>query len=82
MINGDTRLSKNNNIQGVVRFVQTNENCIIDGTIDGLTPGKHGLHVHECGDISRGCESVGDHFNPHNSPHGAPENDANNRVII
>ncbi|KAF7991776.1 hypothetical protein HCN44_010577 [Aphidius gifuensis] len=81
MINGDTRLLKNNNIQGVVRFVQANENCIIDGTIDGLTPGKHGLHVHECGDISKGCESVGDHFNPYNSPHGAPENDANHRHV-
>lgn len=43
-------------VQGVVRFIQANENeCIVDGTIDGLTPGLHGLHVHEFGDISDGC---------------------------
>lgn len=45
-----------NNVQGVVRFIQANENeCIVDGTIDGLSPGLHGLHVHELGDISDGC---------------------------
>lgn len=44
-------------VHGVVRMTQIDEaNCIIDGTIDGLSPGKHGLHVHECGDISKGCD--------------------------
>lgn len=43
-------------LQGVIRFIQADENqCIIDGTIDGLKPGLHGLHVHELGDISDGC---------------------------
>lgn len=43
-------------IEGVVRFIQANEDeCIVDGTIDGLTPGLHGLHVHELGDISDNC---------------------------
>lgn len=42
-------------IQGVVRFVQTGPNtCVIDGTVDGLEPGKHGLAIHECGDVSNG----------------------------
>ncbi|KAF2893870.1 hypothetical protein ILUMI_12311 [Ignelater luminosus] len=55
----------NHNVQGVVRFVQINQNtCIVDGTIDGLNPGVHGLFVHETGDISRGCDSVGDCYNP------------------
>lgn len=44
-------------INGVVRFVQINENeCVVDGTIDGLSPGKHGIYVYECGDLSSGCE--------------------------
>lgn len=44
-------------IKGVVRFVQINENeCVVDGTIDGLSPGNHGIHVYECGDLSNGCE--------------------------
>nr|CAH7737694.1 unnamed protein product [Callosobruchus chinensis] len=52
-------------IQGVVRFVQISpKSCLIDGTVDGLKPGNHGIYVHECGDLSQGCNSVGDIFNP------------------
>ena len=32
------------------------EECVIDGTIDGLSPGEHGLAIHECGDLSGGCD--------------------------
>lgn len=43
-------------IQGVVRFVQVTEDCcLIDGTIDGLEAGPHGLHVHTLGDLTRDC---------------------------
>lgn len=43
-------------IQGVVRFLQlSEERCLIDGTIDGLEPGPHGLHVHALGDLTRDC---------------------------
>lgn len=43
------------NIQGVIRFVQASPQiCIVDGTVDGLKPGAHGIHIHECGDISQG----------------------------
>ncbi|XP_060530238.1 copper chaperone for superoxide dismutase-like isoform X2 [Cylas formicarius] len=47
-------------VQGVVRFVQINrDTCIVDGTIDGLHPVSHSLAVHEYGDLSKGCQSVG-----------------------
>uniref|UniRef100_A0A8C5N405 Superoxide dismutase [Cu-Zn] n=1 Tax=Leptobrachium leishanense TaxID=445787 RepID=A0A8C5N405_9ANUR len=60
-------------IQGVVRFLQASEdNCIIDGTLDGLSPGLHGVHIHEFGDLSEGCASCGEHYNPDGSSHGAP----------
>ncbi|XP_001600582.1 copper chaperone for superoxide dismutase isoform X2 [Nasonia vitripennis] len=72
MLGGNSGYSFGDLIRGVVRFVQTKDGCIVDGTIDGLSTGPHGLHVHECGDISKGCESVGDHFNPNNAPHGGP----------
>nr|XP_015194251.1 PREDICTED: copper chaperone for superoxide dismutase [Lepisosteus oculatus] len=43
-------------VQGVVRFLQVSEGlCLIDGTIDGLRPGPHGLHVHEFGDLTHDC---------------------------
>lgn len=58
MLGGDTGYSYGK-VKGVVRLVQLdNEQCVIDGTIDGLTPGKHGLHIHECGDISQGCHRL------------------------
>ncbi|XP_033102744.1 copper chaperone for superoxide dismutase-like [Anneissia japonica] len=60
-------------VEGVVRFLQATENtCIIEGTLDNLKPGPHGLNIHEFGDLSNGCESCGPHYNPYNSRHGAP----------
>ena len=60
-------------VQGVIRFMQKNDGAtVIDGTIDGLTPGPHGLAIHECGDLSQGCDSVGGHYNPRNNRHGSP----------
>ena len=29
------------------------ERCLIEGVVDGLTPGFHGLAIHETGDVSR-----------------------------
>ena len=65
-----------------MRFTQTDlETCIIDGTLDGLNPGEHGLAIHECGDISGGCSTIGDHYNPRNVRHGSPVDSQNNRHI-
>ncbi|EDM12425.1 copper chaperone for superoxide dismutase, isoform CRA_a [Rattus norvegicus] len=61
-------------IQGVVRFLQlSSELCLIEGTIDGLEPGLHGLHVHQYGDLTKDCSSCGDHFNPDGASHGGPQ---------
>lgn len=56
MLGGNSGYSVGNLIKGVIRFAQTSEGCVIDGTVDGLTPGEHGIHIHECGDISEGCD--------------------------
>lgn len=47
-----------------------NEETVIKGIFKGLTPGKHGFHIHEFGDLSKGCESAGGHYNPHGVDHG------------
>ncbi|XP_054656230.1 copper chaperone for superoxide dismutase [Dunckerocampus dactyliophorus] len=61
-------------VQGVVRFLQLSpERCLIDGTIDGLEPGAHGLHVHALGDLTDDCLSCGEHFNPFGRHHGGPQ---------
>ena len=42
--------------QGIVRMIQVSPDlCVIEGTIDHLTPGKHSVVVHELGDLSQGC---------------------------
>nr|XP_033810006.1 copper chaperone for superoxide dismutase [Geotrypetes seraphini] len=61
-------------IQGVVHFLQLSEKkCLIDGVIDGLSPGKHGFHVHEFGDLTEECFRCGMHFDTEGSLHGGPE---------
>jgi Cu-Zn family superoxide dismutase len=43
---------------------------LIKGTITGLEPGAHGFHIHEFGDMSDGCKSMGGHYNPDGFNHG------------
>lgn len=38
--------------------------------LDGVPPGKHGLHIHRTGDLRQGCASLCDHFNPFGEVHG------------
>jgi len=46
---------------------------LVEATIAGLTPGKHGFHVHEWGDCSApDGTSAGGHFNPDSHEHGSP----------
>lgn len=73
-----------NKITGVIRFStvpddKRSSGCVVDGVIDGLEPGLHGLHIHECGDISNGCASLGPHYNPRNARHGSPDNGIDQR---
>ncbi|XP_067170882.1 copper chaperone for superoxide dismutase [Apteryx mantelli] len=63
-------------VRGLLRFVQVSpERCLVEGTVDGLQPGPHGLHVHEFGDLSDACDSCGDHFNPDGERHGGPQDE-------
>eukprot|EP00992_Anisonema_acinus_P004126 TRINITY_DN14782_c0_g1_i1.p1 TRINITY_DN14782_c0_g1~~TRINITY_DN14782_c0_g1_i1.p1 ORF type:complete len:192 (-),score=32.62 TRINITY_DN14782_c0_g1_i1:72-647(-) len=59
---------------GTVRFEQMNAHlCTVVYEFEGLTPGPHGMHIHETADFSRGCESAGPHYNPHGCSHGGPD---------
>jgi len=59
-------------VQGAVKFKQKpGQPTIIKGIVKGLTPGKHGFHIHEFGDLSKGCESAGAHYNPDGVEHGS-----------
>lgn len=63
-----------NQVSGVVYFTQTRSGVLVEGELQGLTPGKHGFHIHEKGDCSASDgSSAGGHFNPTNTSHGAPD---------
>ncbi|KAI8145697.1 Cu,Zn superoxide dismutase [Fennellomyces sp. T-0311] len=58
---------------GLVWFTQDGNQTTIYANLTGVPPGKHGLHVHQIGDLSQGCASLGGHFNPFKMNHGGPE---------
>jgi Cu-Zn family superoxide dismutase len=65
-------LEHSNTVKGVILCMQSAKGgpTLIKGTISGLPPGKHGFHIHEFGDLSKGCESAGAHYNPDGVDHG------------
>merc|ERR1712213_140213 len=44
----------------------------ISGELMNLSPGEHGFHIHENGDLSDNCKGAGGHYNPFGLNHGAP----------
>ena len=60
--------------KGIINFKQKpGKPTIITGTITGLSEGVHGFHIHEFGDLSKGCDSAGGHYNPDDVDHGGLE---------
>ncbi|XP_074272363.1 superoxide dismutase [Cu-Zn], chloroplastic [Silene latifolia] len=63
-------------VEGVVTLTQEDDGpTTVKVRLTGLTPGKHGFHLHEYGDTTNGCISTGAHFNPNKLTHGAPEDE-------
>lgn len=66
--------TKGNQVTGVVKFEAVEGGVKITAQVDGLTPGKHGFHIHEFGDCSSpDGASAGGHFNPTHKKHGSPD---------
>ncbi len=64
---------KDESIKGTVVFTRVPEGIKVVADVDGLSPGKHGFHVHETGDCSGQGECSGQHFNPDKQAHGGPD---------
>lgn len=63
----------NSRLHGVVTFEKTEKGIKIVADATGLTPGKHGFHIHEFGDCSSGdYTSAGSHFMVPGESHGGP----------
>ena len=55
-----------NDTVGIVTFTATDGGIKVVADIAGLTPGKHGFHIHEFGDVSDSVKAMssGGHFDP------------------
>jgi Cu-Zn family superoxide dismutase len=67
----------NGHVHGQVTFLEETEGVRVTANIEGLTPGKHGFHIHQKGDCSApDFSSAGGHFNPLGKQHGSPTDPA------
>lgn len=63
-------------ITGTVAFIPEGDGIKIVADISGLSPGKHGIHIHQKSDLSSpDLKSAGPHFNPTGKKHGGPESE-------
>lgn len=73
-------------VSGTVTFTPAEGGVQVTYALDGLTPGRHGFHVHENGDCGPGPDgapggAAGEHFAPLGSPHGAPADSVGQRHV-
>ncbi|UCH65242.1 MAG: superoxide dismutase family protein [Ignavibacterium sp.] len=68
--------TKGSETTGTVTFTQKQNGILITADVKGLSPGKHGFHIHEFGDCSKlDGKSAGGHFNPTAKNHSGPESE-------
>ena len=66
--------TEGNNVRGTLTLMPTAHGVHITGKVTGLTPGEHGFHIHEFGDLSApDGTSAGGHYNPEGHMHGGPD---------
>jgi superoxide dismutase, Cu-Zn family len=66
--------TRGGSVSGKITFTRVEAGVTVSADLRGLSPGAHGLHIHEFGDCSApDANSAGAHFNPTNEPHGGPK---------
>ena len=81
-LNARVILAGRSTVSGILNLTESAQlgGVRITGRVTGLTPGNHGFHVHEFGDVfTKGCDSTGPHFNPKMVVHGAPDDEDTRR---
>ena len=64
-------------VVGSAVFLADGDGVTMTLAVEGLTPGLHGIHMHEKGDCSAADgTSAGPHWNPSKSAHGDPGGEA------
>ena len=70
----DPNCSGNSNIKGTIKIHQCSPKSpvLFHVNLTGLSKDTvHAIHVHEYGNLTKGCMSTGSHFNPTNETHGS-----------
>ncbi len=57
-------------VKGQVEFVEKGNGVAVKAQFTEMPTGKHGFHIHEFGDMSDGCTTLGAHWNPTSQKHG------------
>jgi Cu-Zn family superoxide dismutase len=66
--------TEGNQVRGTLVLVADGKQTHITGKVTGLTPGLHGFHIHEFGDLSSpDGTAAGGHYNPGGHKHGGPD---------
>ena len=71
----------NTTVAGTVTFTQEKDGVKVVVDLTGLSPGKHGIHIHEKPDMSaKDLASAGGHWDPDgHKQHGGPTSEADKR---
>ena len=68
------RPSSGSQVSGTVKFTQVGARVRVDAEITALSPGLHGMHIHEKGDCTAADgTSAGPHFSAPGRKHGGPD---------
>jgi len=63
--------TEGNDVKGWLTLTAVKGGVELAGKVSNLTPGKHGFHVHEFGDLREPAgKAAGGHFNPEGHDHG------------
>ena len=74
MCTNSIAIFNNLKVQGEIQFHQckNHSDTMVRFTLYGMVPNQvHGCHIHQYGDESEGCESLGPHWNPLGREHGS-----------
>lgn len=66
---------------GTLTLARTAAGALVSGTLTGVAPGAHGLHVHETGDCADNAAAAGGHLDPYGAPHGPPSTTSARRHV-
>jgi Cu-Zn family superoxide dismutase len=69
-------------VVGTARFVEDAAGLLhVNVKVNGLTPGLHGIHIHQVGSCTPPFTAAGAHHNPLGAAHGAHAGDLPNLVV-